>query len=80
MSLSSYSDVFSISHDRDYEEEIVVGDLVRTGPNLFPHFEVLAVHGDKAWVRNVSNGADHLALISRCRKIDGQPQLAQAAE
>ena len=79
MSLSSYSDVFSITHDRDYEEEIIVGDLVRTGPNLFPHFEVLAVHGDKAWVRNVLNGADHLALLSRCRKINGQP-LAEAAE
>ncbi len=79
MSLSSYSDVFSISHDREYEEEISVGDLVRTGTNLFPHFEVLAVHGDKAWVRNVINGVDHLALLSRCRKINGQP-VAAAAE
>jgi hypothetical protein len=73
VTLSSYSDVFSISHERDYEEDIHVGDLVRTGPNLFPHFEVVAVHGDKAWVRNVLNGADHLALLSRCRKINGQP-------
>ena len=79
MSLSSYSDVFSISHEREYEEHIQAGDLVRTGPNLFPHFEVVAVHGDKAWVRNVVNGADHLALLSRCRKINGQP-LAEAAE
>jgi hypothetical protein len=79
MTLSSYSDVFSISHEREYDEEILVGDLVRTGPNLFPHFEVVAVHGDKAWVRNVQNGADHLALLSRCRKINGQA-LAQAAE
>jgi len=79
MSLSSYSDVFSISHEREYEEHIQAGDLVRTGPNLFPHFEVVAVHGDKAWVRNVVNGADHLALLSRCRKINGQ-SLAQAAE
>lgn len=79
MSLSSYSDVFSINHDREYEEEIQVGDLVRTGPNFFPHFEVVAVHGDKAWVRNVQNGADHLALVARCRKING-PLLAQAAE
>jgi hypothetical protein len=78
MSLSSYSDVFSISHDREYEEEINVGDLVRTGTNLFPHFEVLAVHGDKAWVRNVINGVDHLALLSRCRKINGQPVVAAA--
>jgi hypothetical protein len=79
MSLSSYSDVFSITHDREYEEEIRAGDLVRTGVNLFPHFEVVAVHGDKAWVRNVTNGADHLALLSRCRKINGQV-LAEAAE
>jgi hypothetical protein len=79
MTLSSYSDVFSIRLERDYEEEISPGDLVRTGPNLFPHFEVIAVHGDKAWVRNVQNGADHLALLSRCRRIDRRP-LAQAAE
>jgi hypothetical protein len=79
MTLSSYSDVFSIDHDRGYDEEIQPGDLVRTGPNLFPHFEVVAVHGDKAWVRNVQNGADHLALLSRCRKINGQT-LCDAAE
>lgn len=80
MSLSSYSDVFDISHERGYDEDITVGDLVRTGHNLYPHFEVLAVHGDKAWVRNVLNGSDHLALLSRCRKINGQPPLAEAAE
>ena len=79
MSLSSYSDVFAIDHERGYDETITPGDLVRTGPNLFPHFEVLAVHGDKAWVRNVLTGADHLAILTRCRKINGQ-QLAEAAE
>ena len=79
MSLSSYSDVFAINHDREHDEEIRPGDTVRTGVNLFPHFEVLAVHGDKAWVRNVQNGSDHLALVIRCRKINGQT-LAQAAE
>ena len=79
MSLSSYSDVFSITHEREYDEDICAGDLVRSGPNLFPHFEVIAVHGDKAWVRNVQNGADHLALLSRCRKIQPEP-LAIAAE
>ena len=73
MTLSSYSDVFSISHERGYEEEIQVGDLVRSGPNLFPHYEVVAVQGDKAWVRDVQSGADHLALLTRCRKINGQP-------
>jgi len=72
MTLPSYSDVFAINHDRDYEEEIHVGDLVRTGPNLYPHYEVIAVHGDKAWVRNVQSGTDHLAFLARCRKINGQ--------
>jgi hypothetical protein len=79
MSLSSYSDVFAIRHERDYDEEILAGDIVRAGPNLFPHFEVIAVNGDKAWVRNVSNGADHLAPLARCRKIEPAP-LAIAAE
>jgi hypothetical protein len=79
MSLSSYSDVFSINHDREHDEEIAAGDLVRTGVNLFPQYEVVAVHGDKAWVRDVQNGADHLALLSRCRKIPREP-VAIAAE
>jgi hypothetical protein len=79
MLLSSYSDVFSISHERDYEEDIQAGDLVRSGPNFFPHFAVIAVSGDKAWVRDVQTGADHLARLSRCRKLQPQP-FALAAE
>ena len=69
----SYSDLFSIQHERDYEEDIRVGDLVRTGPNLFPHYEVIAVHGDKAWVRNVQTGLDGLTSVNRCRRINGAP-------
>ena len=65
----SYSDLFQINHDREYEEDIQVGDLVRTGPNLYPHYTVIAVNGDKAWVRNVQNGLDGVTSISRCRKI-----------
>lgn len=79
MSVLSYSDVFSIDHERGYDEHIEAGDIVRTGPNLFPHFEVIAVHGDKAWVRNLQNGTDHLAFLARCRKINGAPT-ALAAE
>lgn len=79
MSSPSYSDVFSISLDREYDEEICAGDLVRSGPNLFPHFIVVAVNADKAWVRDVQTGADHLALLSRCRKIQTEP-FALAAE
>jgi hypothetical protein len=69
MSLPSYSDVFSITHERPNDEDIHVGDLVRTGENFHPHFTVIAISGDKAWVRNVQNGADSLAQLDRCRKI-----------
>ena len=62
-------------------EAVDAGDLVSTGPNLHPYFEVLAVNGDKAWVRNVQNGADHLALVNRCRRLGGALDgLAMAAE
>jgi hypothetical protein len=79
--LSSYSDVFGINHDHDGEEEIHVGDVVRMGANLYPQYAVVAIDGDKAWVRNVLNGADSLAHLSRCRRVDSRPEdLAIAAE
>jgi hypothetical protein len=79
MSSLSYSDVFAISHDREHDEEILPGDLVRTGPNAWPQFKVIAVDAEKAWVRDIQNGQDSLALIARCRRIE-TPALAIAAE
>jgi hypothetical protein len=67
---SSYLDVFSISTDRGYDETIQVGDVVRTGPNLYPHYSVICIDGDKAWVRNVGNGADGITNLAQCRKVD----------
>jgi hypothetical protein len=71
MSSLSYSDLFSINMDREYDEEICAGAVVRMGQNLFPHFMVLAVRGDKAWVRDLETATDHIALIARCRSIPG---------
>jgi hypothetical protein len=65
----SYSDVFSITHEREHDEEIAVGDLVRTGPNLHPHHRVIAVQGEKAWIRNEQSGLDAVTAINRCRKV-----------
>jgi len=69
----SYSDLFKINLDREHEEEIQPGDVVRTGANAFPQYTVIAVNGDKAWVRNVQNGQDGVTLLSRCRRIAQQP-------
>jgi len=74
----SYSDVFNLRHERDAPEEIRPGDLVRMGANHFPHYAVIAVDGDLAWVRNVTSGEDCLARLDRCRKM-ADPALAQAA-
>ena len=79
MSLSSYSDVFSIEHERGYDELIAPGDLVRTSSNFHPHFWVIAVSGGKAWIRNVQTGVDSLAHLSRCRLIE-EPASALATE
>jgi hypothetical protein len=65
----SYSDVFKIKLEREHDEDIQAGDLVRTGQNAFPHYEVIAIHGDKAWLRNVQNGQDAVTNLNRCRKL-----------
>jgi hypothetical protein len=79
MSVSRRSDAFAIQHGGACGAAIVAGDRVRIGPSLLPHFEVLAVRGDNAWVRNMADGSDHLALTARCRRIDN-PALSAAAE
>jgi hypothetical protein len=50
-----------------------VGDLVRTGANLHPHYRVIAITDDRAWIRDVQSGADHVVPIARCGKIMGRP-------
>ena len=75
MSPNSYSEFHLVGHDADHEEDIQPGDLIRTGPNLYPHFQVIAVNGEKVWVRNVQTGVDGFTPISRCRKINGAPAL-----
>jgi hypothetical protein len=66
---SSYSDVFDISHEHELDEQIAAGDVVRTGANAFPHYRVIAVHGDKVWVRDVQYGSDGITSLSLCRKV-----------
>lgn len=73
---SSYSDVFEISHEHDIAEDIVAGDLVRTGVNAFPHYKVIAVYGDKVWVRDVQYGSDGITNLSVLRKINGPVELS----
>jgi hypothetical protein len=65
----SYSDVFSLKLERDHDEDIAPGDLVRTGSSQHPQYHVIAIHGDKVWLRHAQNGHDAVTLLNRCRKI-----------
>lgn len=69
MSAISYADVFHLEEQIDGPDVFQVGDLVRTGPNLFPHFLVIAISGETVWVRNVQSGLDALLPMRRCRKL-----------
>lgn len=48
----------------------MVGDLVRTGENFHPHYRVIAVTDDRAWIRDVQCGTDHVVAINRCVRIN----------
>ena len=48
---------------------VAAGQLVRTGDNFHPHYHVIAVTGDRAWIRDTQHGSDHIVPISQCRKI-----------
>jgi hypothetical protein len=66
----SYADLYEVGpHQGD--DDVQVGDLIRTGPNLYPHYCVIAINGDKAWVRDVQSGMDGLTSLAVCKKING---------
>ena len=66
----SYSDLFGIRYDKAADHTINPGDIVRTGQNQRPQFSVLAVSGDKAWVRNVDTGLDGIVDLDRCHRVE----------
>jgi hypothetical protein len=79
MSGISYLDVFSVELGHDQDDGVGPGDRVATGSNHFPQYQVIAAHGDMAWLRDVQSGADYLVPLRRCRRLEA-PALAMAAE
>ena len=50
-------------------ECIAAGDVVRTGENFHPHYRVIALTADQAWIRDTQRGTDHVVPLDRCRRI-----------
>lgn len=46
-----------------------VGDLVRTGENFHPHYQVIALSEERAWIRDTQHGTDHVVPLDRCCKV-----------
>ena len=65
----SYSDVFGVQHHQA-EEPVHAGDVVAAGANNYPRFRVIAVEGDRAWVRNEHTGRDDVVQVSRLRRLE----------
>ena len=53
----------------DGTARIAVGDLVRTGENFHPHFQVVALAEDRAWIRDTQHGTDHVVSLGRCQRV-----------
>jgi len=47
----------------------IVGGLVRTGENSHPQFHIIAIAADRAWIRDIQHGTDHVVPVDLCRKI-----------
>jgi hypothetical protein len=58
-----------IEGDHEITPIIAVGDLVRTGDNLYPYFKVIAIFDGRAWVRDVQYNVDHVVPIAGLHKI-----------
>jgi hypothetical protein len=47
-------------------EKVRVGDIVKTGPNDYPRFKVIALDSGRVWLRNVLTGEDAIVSLEEC--------------
>ena len=71
MTQRGFPDVSLASDGCHLEDLISAGDWVTTGANVAPRYRVIAVCGDKAWIRDVERGHDCITALCRCHKVEG---------
>jgi len=47
---------------------LAIGDIVRAGANRYPQYKVIAISGERAWIRDVQYGHDHVVPIAGVTK------------
>ena len=55
--------------DHPANDHIGPGDTIRTGENLYPQYRVIAIAADRAWVRDIQYGTDHIIAIETSRRV-----------
>ena len=45
------------------------GELVRTGETFHPYYRIIAVRDERAWIREVQHGSDHVVPLDRCQRV-----------
>ena len=50
---------------------VSVGDLVRTGEYFHPHYQVIALSENRAWIKDTQHGMDHVVPLDRFARIPG---------
>jgi hypothetical protein len=64
----TYLNLFHVERPT-YEEAIAVGDTVVVGADQFSQYEVMALRGEKAWLRDTVTGMDGIVAAVRCRLV-----------
>jgi len=58
---------------------IGLDDIVQTGDNSFPRYRVIAINGDRAWLRDVQYGSDEIVPMARISLVDQSPSNVRKA-
>lgn len=62
----TYLNLFHVERPA-YDEAIAVGDIVTVGADPFHQYEVMALRGRKAWLREPATGMDRIVGAVSCR-------------
>jgi hypothetical protein len=53
----------------DMPQRVAVREMIGARQNFHPHFHVIAMTEDRAWIRDIQHGTDHVIPFDRYRTI-----------
>ena len=65
----SYGDVLGLNAPPEGDKDLQEGETVTTWHNSYPQYYIVAIRGNRVWLRNVYNHSDFVADIANCRRV-----------